>query len=275
VRTALAVAKMSGAGNDFLVFDGREIPVFYDRPEWIRRVCRRGLSAGADGVLFVAPAGAGRVRVLFRNPDGSPAFCGNGSRCAARFAHARGMCGSTTILETEAGEVEAEIRDSSVRLRLPPPVDRGERELSAIGEKFRGRFILSGVPHLVLPVACVDAAPLEIWGPALRSHAELGPGGTNVDLISRLAEDRLAVRTWERGVEGETLACGSAAVAAAFCSRLAGGAVEQEIVPASGVVLQVGLPGPASSPEAAILTGEARFIFEGQLHPEAEWGASP
>jgi diaminopimelate epimerase len=271
VKGPLEVAKMSGAGNDFLVFDAREALGRDDDRGWIGRVCRRGLSVGADGVLFVEPTRNGGVRVRFRNPDGSAAFCGNGTRCAARFANKRGWCGDTVTLETEVGEVEARISGVRVRLRLPPPVDRGALELEAAGRVFSGHAILAGVPHLVIEVPEVEAAPLERWGPALRRHAALGPEGANVDLVARGETTRLHVRTWERGVEGETLACGSAAVACAFWARLAGGAEDQTIVPASGVALEVSLPGPPRAPSAAFLTGDARFVLEGRLHPEADF----
>jgi diaminopimelate epimerase len=264
---------MSGAGNDFLVLD-REAShsLGGDLVGWVRRVCRRGLSVGADGVLLVEPAGPERVRVRFYNPDGSPAFCGNGSRCAARFAHSRGFAGPSMVLETAIGELPAEILGERVRLELPPPRETGPRTLEWPGERLDGRGIDSGVPHFVVWTGSVARAPLESWGPRVRSHPAFGEAGTNLDLVARLEDGALAIRTWERGVEGETLACGSGALAAAHASRLEGGPQSVTVLPASGVPLTVSLPGPAADPDLAILEGDARFIFEGVLGPDATRG---
>src|SRR5262245_20647565 len=123
----ISFTKMSGAGNDFLVLDAaawESVPD--DRAAWVRAVCRRGLSVGADGVLVVAPALPGRVRVVFFNPDGVEAFCGNGSRCAARYALLRGMTNDAAMtLATAAGDVPAVVDGATVRLTLPPPRDLG------------------------------------------------------------------------------------------------------------------------------------------------------
>ncbi len=270
IEDAVRVVKMSGAGNDFLVLGPDEARrLGPDLVAWVRRVCRRGLSVGADGVLIVEPAGTDRVRVKFHNPDGSVAFCGNGSRCAARFARLRGMAAASMVLETGAGEVAAEVTGERVRLRLAGPEDRGMLRLEHNGERVEGRRIEAGVPHFVILVASVREAPLERWGPAFRRHVRFGPGGTNVDVVERLADDALALRTWERGVEGETLACGSAAVAAAAAARLEGAGVHLRVIPKSGVTLDVSLPGPPGAAEAAVLSGDARLLFDGLVGAEA------
>jgi len=235
-------------------------------------VCRRGLSVGADGVLVVAPSGEGRVRVRFLNPDGGEAFCGNGSRCAARFACLRGWAGSGPfLLDTLVGEVEARVEGSTVRLVLPPPTDLGVAVLEIEGESIEGRSIDSGVPHFVVSVEDVSSAPLERWGPIVRSHRRFGAEGTNVDVVS-VSEDSARVRTWERGVEGETLSCGTGAVAAAHAARIAGAGERVRVVPASGVALTVSLPGPPHAPRSAVLEGDARVVFEGTLTPEGTEG---
>lgn len=267
----LHVTKMSGAGNDFLVL-GAEAAALADDRGWIRRVCRRGVSVGADGVLFVARGAGGRIRVAFRNPDGSPAFCGNGSRCAARFARLNGLAGDSMVLETTAGEVEAEVLGERVKLRLPPPTDAGQVEIDIGPERLVGRSIVAGVPHFVTWVGEVATAPLARWGPAVRRHPRFAPAGVNVDLVQVDSAEQLRLRTWERGVEGETLSCGSGAVAAAFASRLNGGAACLTALPASGIALEIRLPGPPDRPEAAEVIGDARVIFVGELDPEASRG---
>jgi diaminopimelate epimerase len=261
---------MSGAGNDFLVLDAEQASRLALAPEvFARRACRRGLSVGADGVLFVRRVGVDRVAVRFLNPDGSDAFCGNGSRCAARFAHRRGLAGARMVLETAAGEVRAEVGASAVRLILAPPRDAGELTIDLAGEQVRGRRVDAGCPHFVTFVDRPAGAPLSRWGPSIRRHAALSPMGANVDVAGWLGPDRLALRTWERGVEGETLACGSGAVAAAFAARRSGAGCRLTVVPASGVPLEVELPGAPEAPEAAVLSGDARFVFEADLSDEA------
>lgn len=270
--------KMSGAGNDFLVLDAEQAGRLPGGlADWARRVCRRGLSVGADGVLVVTRLGEDRIGVRFLNPDGSDAFCGNGSRCAARFAWKRGLTGPAMLLETAAGEVRAEVRSDTVRLVLPAPRDLGELALDLVHERVSGRRIDAGSPHFVIFVEDPALAPLDRWGPLIRSHAAVGRVGVNVDVAgwdrsSRRGLPVLALRTWERGVEGETLACGSGAVAAAFAARLGGAGEHVVVVPASGVALEVELPGAAQAPQAAVLVGDARFVFEGELGDEATSG---
>jgi diaminopimelate epimerase len=269
MSAAIPIVKMSGAGNDFVVLDEaawNAIPG--DRHAWVRGVSRRGLSVGADGVLVVGPVAQGRVGVRFFNPDGGEAFCGNGSRCAARFAFARGMASTSMILATAAGDVPAEVDGASVRLTLEPPRDLGRRTLEAAGRDFDARLVLAGVPHLVIDVGDVSSFPLAEVGPALRRHPSLGPDGANVDVVAPAAGGRVFVRTWERGVENETLACGTGAVAVAFAARLDGAAETVVVIPRSGVPLVVTIPGDPLRPALARLDGDARFVFEGSLSPE-------
>jgi diaminopimelate epimerase len=270
VSAGVRVTKMSGAGNDFVVLDAESARGIPDLAAWARRVCRRGLSVGADGVLVVS-AEDGAVRVLFLNPDGGEAFCGNGTRCAARFAVLRGLAGETLRLRTAAGDVEARVQGAHVRLELPGPQDLGPWE----GSSLSGRRILAGAPHLVLEVDDVGAAPLDRWGPALAHHPDFGLAGTNVDVVARGADGVLRIRTWERGVEGETLSCGSGAVAGAHFLALRQGTVEVPVLPASGILLRVILRGSLTAPTGALLEGDARVIFEGTLPEEAVSGFPP
>lgn len=271
--TGTRLVKMSGSGNDFVVLSGDEAAAAgVDLPEFARRVCRRGLSVGADGLLVVSPEGKDRVKVRFLNPDGREAFCGNGSRCAARFAVERGFAGRSLVLETSLGEIPAEVGNRSVVLVMPCPSGGGRVEIESGGERFAGRSIVAGVPHYVLLVDRLDEAPLDRWGPALRRHPVFGESGANVDLVERTGPSTARLRTWERGVEGETLSCGSGAVAAAFALRLDGGPEAWSLVPRSGIPLRVRLPGPPGAPRAAELDGDARWIFEAVLGDEATSG---
>lgn len=265
----IAIVKMSGAGNDFVVIDPAGRARLGDRlVPWIRAVCRRGIGIGADGVLAVAPVGAGRVEVEFRNPDGSLAFCGNGTRCAARFAARRGWIGEEGVCITALGEVGAVVRGGTVSLRLPAPTDLGPLRLDTSRGAIEGRRIVAGVDHFVVEVADVDSFPLESIGPFLRTHEAFGTAGTNVDVVSVVAEGRIRIRTWERGVEGETLACGSGAVAAVAAARARGAPRAIVVLPRSGIPLRVEIPDPPGSAPYATLEGDARFVLEGKAGPE-------
>jgi diaminopimelate epimerase len=270
VSAGVRVTKMSGAGNDFVVLDAETARGIPDLPAWARRVCRRGLSVGADGVLVVGRED-GAVRVSFLNPDGGEAFCGNGTRCAARFAVMHGLAGETLRLRTAGGDVEARVKGAQVRLELPGPRDLGPWQ----GSSLSGRRIAAGVPHLILEVEDVGSAPLARWGPMLAHHPDFGPAGTNVNVVAPGEDGVLHIRTWERGVEGETLSCGSGAVAGAHFLALRDGTADVCVVPASGVPLRVTLRGNVAAPTSALLEGDARVIFEGTLPEEAVSGFPP
>jgi len=268
------IVKMSGAGNDFVVIDREQAErLGVGLVPWIRQVCRRGLSVGGDGVLVVEAAERGRVRVGFYNPDGTKTFCGNGSRCAARFAHLQGWTPRSFVLETDAGEVPATVSDAGVSLRLPPPSELGARAIElADGSSLDGHWVRAGVPHFVVFVDSVANAPLADWGPLVRGHDAFGEEGVNLDLAERRDDHRLVVRTWERGVEGETLACGSGAVASAFAAARAGGPGSFDVLPASGVPLRVEFIGAADSPREVVFSGDARVVFSAEVDRESVEG---
>jgi len=269
------IVKMSGAGNDFIVLDEavwETLPG--DRATWVRGACRRGLSVGADGVLVVGPGGDGGVRVVFFNPDGGEAFCGNGTRCAARYAVWRRLVtGPRMTLATAAGPVPAVVEGGIVSLRLPPPEDRGAIELKGPdGDVHSGRLVIAGVPHLVLHVPQVAAWPLDRLAPILRRDPALGPEGANVDIVARDGDGRVHVRTFERGVEGETLACGSGAIACALARAAAGAVSPLRIETAGGDALVVRWQAADDGFEVW-LAGPAEVAFTGNW--EFETAASP
>jgi len=270
--------KMAGAGNDFLVF-GERVPIGSREAETIRSVCRRGTGVGADGVLFVESVRRGdetRVLLDYYNADGGRArFCANGTRCAARFAKERLGAGERSVVATDWGDVPASIRDGTVTLRLPEPVALGAR----VSSFDRGTRLLEpeavavtvGVPHLVVftaegvEVETLDLAPL---GPALRRHPDL-PEGANVNFTTPRGPSRLAVRSWERGVEAETLSCGSGVVASAVVAGLLRGEEPPVTVATrSGAVLAVDFRVEGALACDVTLTGDARFVFEGTLCEE-------
>jgi diaminopimelate epimerase len=275
-----AFTKMSGAGNDFLVF-GARVERGPRETEVIRRLCRRGTGVGADGVLFVFAERPGdptsKIVADYVNADGSAGrFCGNGTRCAARFAVLRGLAGPSLVVATGWGAVGAAVRtDRTVELALPEPiaVGRAVPSLDPAGETLeRDAFALVvGVPHVVLYVRAdvdLDALDLSILGPLNRRHPALREGA-NANFVKVLAPSRLAIRTWERGVEAETLACGSGAVASAVVtSFLTGGNPPVSAATRSGETLAVSFVRDGELARDVTLTGDARVVFEGTLKEE-------
>lgn len=267
-RRPAPFAKLHGAGNDFLVFDGRTVA---DAAKWLPgvvvRLCQRRLGVGADGVLLVEPDSEGVVRLFYWNADGSEAaFCANGTRCAARFVAER-WGWRAPLLITPVGSIPARVSGAAVTLELPAPsLVEDWREFEAIGQQVRARRVVVGVPHLVVPVTWPDfwersLAPL---APELRSHPELGPDGANVSFVA-IAERGLAVRSWERGVEGETLSCGSGDVAVALVALADGWTTPPARVrTASGRVLVVE-PDGAPPACASRLTGPSEWVCDGAL----------
>lgn len=272
----LRFTKMSGAGNDFLVW-GEPVDVGEVEIEAIRRLCRRGTGVGADGVLFVVPDGPGRVAADYRNADGSVGrFCGNGTRCAARFAVLRGLAPESLIVRTGWGDVPSRVEGHDVTLRLPEPVavGRAVSSLDASGTLEREAYALTvGVPNVVAFVAPgVDVASLDFarFGPALRHHPDLREGA-NADVVEVLGPSRLRVRTWERGVEAETLACGSGNVATAVTAAALGRAAPPvSLETRSGQTLRVDFRFAGEVARDVTLAGDARVVFEGTLDPR-EW----
>ncbi len=267
-------AKMAGGGNDFLVFeeDGRALSE-EDRRR-LALLCRRGLSVGADGALFLSAGEAGRLRLDYYNADGGPAsFCANGTRCAARYAARRRLSigGDDPVLETGWGPITAHVRGAEVTLDLPDiaaPAD--PIPISGLGLPDTGYPIAVGVPHLVVFVedGLADLAIARV-APPLRRHRQL-PEGANVNFVEVENPHGLAVRTFERGVEGETLACGSGVVASAIvAARL--GLVDPPVAcrTKSGVAFTVRFEETGKLFTHVALTGDAREIYGGELTEEA------
>jgi diaminopimelate epimerase len=265
-------AKLHGAGNDFLLFDGRDDPLLESAlPAIVPRLCERRLGVGADGVLLLLPREDRAVRLLYWNRDGSPAaFCANGTRCAARYAAERWGWPAVTI-DTGHATVAATVCGADVTLHLPPPeVVQPWRRLAAAAETVACRYLVVGVPHLVVPVDWPDfwQRPLAPLAPALRAHPALPAGGANVHFVQRPAAGPLAIRSFERGVEGETLSCGSGVVATALIAAAEGWRRSPvELLTASQRVLTVRPEGtPPACPVSLI--GPAEWVCEGDVAPD-------
>ncbi len=216
---------MNGAGNDFIVLDNRFYAFGADElPHLARTLCRRHAGIGADGLLALAPSenDAYHFRMLYYNADGSRGtMCGNGARCLARYARQAGFDHDTLIFETDAGVYRADVPpeiEAPVTLHVPSP--RGYRAVEVNGEA--ALFIWTGTEHVVLFRESVAAVPVLEQGPALRYAEALAPRGANVNFVEVQQDGVLRVRTYEKGVEAETQACGTGALAAAICAVYAG-----------------------------------------------------
>jgi diaminopimelate epimerase len=262
--------KLEGAGNDFVLGIGDWGRRLDCEPDLVRRLCDRRRGVGADGTLALGAVGRGRVRLSYRNADGSEgAFCGNGTRCAARAAVELLRCSRKVVVETGWADIPAVVDGSWVSLELPPPQSGPRRPEAAEPEAISNGLVMQiGVPHLVVETTGLADLDLAAVAPPLRRHAALGPEGANVDFYEVASDGTLKVRTWERGVEGETLSCGSGMVAVALLVMAETATKRVELVPLSGDRLQVEALG--EPPVCATrFTGPARFIAE--LDPSEEF----
>jgi diaminopimelate epimerase len=275
----LTFTKMAGAGNDFLVIDNRAGRVT-DPAELARRVCTPHLSVGADGLILIETSARATFRMRYWNADGSVGeFCGNGTRCAARFAFVNVIAPRRMTIETGAGIVAAEVSEGGqVALALPPPHGfRAELPLRVGGRDIRGAFIVVGVPHYVIflrdELWSQDIVPL---GRAVRSHRELQPAGANVDFVVVRGEHEIEVRTYERGVEAETLSCGSGVVASSAVAALFGRVKSPvSVLTRSGIALEVGLSLDGREVRDVQLRGDARLVYRSAFTPETIEGFDP
>jgi diaminopimelate epimerase len=274
--------KMTGTGNDFIVIDNRNGIIDADHcQDFVRNACRRKLSVGADGIILIENDSEADFKWRFFNADASEAeMCGNGSRCAARFAYLKGIVRSRHMsFRTLAGIIRAELLDNSVKVQMTQPhglqLDLG---VEAEGRSFRLNFINTGVPHVVYFAADeseLESTDIQRWGRALRFHPQFQPAGTNVNFVSVQDPHHVIVRTYERGVEGETLACGTGSIA----STLISAARDQVSSPVqvktrSGKLLTIhfemsGIPSSnAVAFKDVYLEGEAQVVYEADLWPE-------
>jgi diaminopimelate epimerase len=265
----LDFAKMTGAGNDFIVIDDRANAVGGDARELAKQLCRRRLSVGADGLILVVPSTRADFRMRYFNADGSEAdMCGNGGRCVAMFAHARGIAERKMVFESRSGLHEAEIvGDDSVSLTMSDPrALMLSVEIQLKGERVPVHRINTGVPHVVQEVTDLDDFPVVDVGQAIRHHREFMPEGANADFLRVLDEHTIDVRTYERGVEDETYACGTGAVAAALTTAALGKTTSPVAVRTrGGSTLTVGFFMSEHGFCDVTLTGEAKTVYEGAL----------
>ncbi len=275
MRFPIPFTKMSGSGNDFIVIDHRE--PFLDREHlasFAKAVCRRKFSVGADGLILIEASSEADFAWTFLNADGSVAeMCGNGARCAARFAHLNGIAPAGMRFKTLAGIIAAEIIGDNVKLKMTAPnaLELG-RILAVDGYDLEIHSLNTGVPHAVVFTDDASMVPVFGWGRAIRQHAHFQPAGTNANFVQVLGPKELLVRTYERGVEDETMACGTGAVASAIIAAVTNRVSPPVKVTTSGgepLVIHFAVPGEGQPVREVYLEGAARVIYQGQLHQEA------
>ncbi|MEO8216890.1 MAG: diaminopimelate epimerase [Acidobacteriota bacterium] len=271
--------KMAGAGNDFLIFDNRGGSIA-DPARLAAAICTRRLSVGGDGLILIEPSLASDFRMAYFNADGSRGeFCANGTRCAARFALLNGIAAEQEmIIETDAGRVPARVEDGLVTLSLPGPERIVQSKRIDLGGKpVTGMYMWVGVPHfVVVSSSSVGAIDVESSGREIRHHPDLAPEGANVNFVRVLSREAIEVRTYERGVEAETLSCGSGVVASVSACAMTGSVDSPvSVLTRSGIRLIVTVDWLDGGIRGLTLSGDARVIFKGVVTPETTGGYDP
>lgn len=281
MTTAIPFTKMVATGNDFVIVDTLHNHVSSLAGEWpqmSQRLCDRHRGIGADGVLVLEPSRVAHVKMRVFNPDGSEAeMCGNGARCAARFVQTWPTSpGDTVVIETAGGMVSATVHGSQVRMQMPNPHDlRFDLNLE-VGERMvRAAYLNTGVPHLVVPVSDLDHVDVNSLGRALRQHRMFLPSGANVNFLQadEAHPDCVRIRTYERGVEAETLACGTGAAASAVVHGFMPAPVNAtesrriQVQTRSGDLLTISftvtMDGASGRVTDVVLEGKAHRVYEG------------
>jgi diaminopimelate epimerase len=261
--------KMSASGNDFIIIDNRDgslTQAFPDVSAFTMKICRRNHSVGADGLILIENGDNVDFAWRFLNADGSEAeMCGNGGRCAARYAYLKGIARQKMVFQTMAGLIKAEVGDGTVKLQLTAPVNvKLNYPIQLEDNEIFISSVNTGVPHAVVLVDDVNRVHVEELGRTIRYHKAFGEKGSNVDFVQVIDKKNAKIRTYERGVEGETFACGTGAVAAAVILQ-SHGFVETpaHIITKGGETLTVYVN------EDVYLEGDAKVIFTAQLHEDA------
>lgn len=267
----LEFVKMHGAGNDFVLFDDRDGRVPSQDHFALAALAARRTGIGCEGVILIQKSSRADFRMRFYNPDGVEVeMCGNGARCAAAFAHSLGAAGRSMTLETQCGVMDAEWTAAGVCVWMPEPTRRQYHlDVTVGGRVIRGHSINTGVPHFVVPVREAGRVNVEKLGRALRLHERFAPEGTNVDFVTLRPPDRMSMRTYERGVEAESGACGTGAVACAVVAVETGGlTLPVRVGTSTGYELVVDGDWRTGQCTGIRLTGPVREVFRGVIDLE-------
>ncbi len=272
--------KLHGSGNDFVVFDNRQGEVYefiknlnINLREFVVKVCAFHTGVGADGLILIENPDdpKNHFKWQFFNSDGSVAgMCGNGSRCAVRFAYEEGIVDKEVRFETLVGVIQAEVLENGKRVKvlLTEPYGLRDVSLRVLNREIEGSFINTGVPHFVAVVEDLENFDVVSYGREIRFHEAFAPSGTNVNFIKVNSEDSISIRTYERGVENETLACGTGATASAIVAYKKGLVKKKpvEVRTKGGDILRIDFDDDL---KRVFLEGSVYKVFEGFLYPEA------
>jgi diaminopimelate epimerase len=264
--------KMSGNGNDFIVLDNMKGSIKLSGDE-IRALCETRFSIGADGLIMAEKGGRGRdFYMKFYNNDGREAeMCGNGGRCIARFAYLKGIAGAEMIFEAKDGLHEAKVlAGGGVKLKMIDPFGMKDNiKVKYAGKTLKGFFVNTGVPHFVTEVKDINKTDVREMGRSIRFDKAFKPAGTNVNFVQRISKSSFYIRTYERGVEDETYACGTGAAASAVAMHLINGAESPVTLKAKGGELKIYFKEDSGKISMLYLEGNARIIAEGIVCDEA------
>jgi diaminopimelate epimerase len=265
--------KMSGSGNDFIIIDNRNnIVDEIGLTPFIKKVCMRRMSAGADGLILIEKHDSADFRWRYFNSDGGRAeMCGNGVRCAARFAYLNGIAGSSMSFLTDAGIVHAEVTGDRSKVKMTDPSGFKDNCLIELkGGPLAVSSVNTGVPHAVIITDDIGGVDVTGTGKEIRFHKYFAPAGTNVNFITGIKNGAISVRTYERGVEDETLACGTGAIASALVTAFRNKAVSPiNVITRSGGVLAIHFKEDNGRFYDIYLEGDARVIYKGELWEDA------
>jgi len=265
--------KMNGSGNDFILIDNRDGQVAEEEMgSLVERICRRRESVGADGLIFVNRSDRYDFAWKYFNADGGEVeMCGNGGRCVARFANLKGIAGPKMTFETLTGPVSAQVMGRMVKILMPSPSAlQLNIDLSPKPEWVSVDFINTGVPHVVVQVEDLKDHPVVEQGRAIRYHSMFSPQGTNANFMKIVGPDVLEVRTYERGVEDETLACGTGAIACALVASIRGMINSPARVKTKGgEELQIHFQIEGDTFDQVWLEGNTSIAYQAQLCEEA------
>lgn len=265
--------KMNGSGNDFIMIDNRKgIVAEEDMGRLVKSVCRRRESAGADGLIFLTESVQYDFGWRYFNADGGEVdMCGNGTRCIARFAYLKGIAGTNMTFETRTGPVSAEVMGRVVKVLMPDPSDlRLDIDLPRESEWLTVDFLNTGVPHVVVQVENLENHPVVDQGRSIRYDPQFSPEGTNGNFIKVHSPDLIETRTYERGVEDETLACGTGAIASVLVAS-ARGMVDSpvRVKTRGGEELKIHFENEENRFGGVWLEGGTSIVYKAELHEEA------
>jgi diaminopimelate epimerase len=265
---AINFSKMIATGNDFVVLDNRKQIIGNRISNFARRLCDRKLGIGADGLLLVEKSKIADFKMRVFNPDGSePEMCGNGSRCIALYAKLNKIAPYSMKIDTKAGLLSVKAGNVNIKLKMTEPKDiKLWIRLKLENKRYKLHYINTGVPHVVCFVKDLDRADFASFGKAVRHHKLFMPEGTNVNIVYLKGKASISARTYERGVEDETLACGTGSVASAVISGIVKGLKPPITVRTRGGSLKVYFTLKNYIIGNLFLEGEAREVFKGQIN---------